>query len=196
MTARLLASPAALFAMPKTRALLPIMVFAAALAALSFGVGTAAAKKKPTCWKVLLIDAYDGRIDKTYPVHCYHDAIKHIPEDSLIYGALKNDINRALLSAVADLRRKGVKVGPNTLLPGEEGTRTTQSHKPKGIFAAISDKIGPGNGSSIPLPLLVLAGLGLLLVAAAGASFMARWIAARRAAQPHPATSPPTPRRK
>jgi hypothetical protein len=196
MTARLVASPAALFTMPKTRALLPILVFAAALAALSFGVGTAAAKKKPACWKVLQNDAYDGRIDKTYPVHCYHEAIQHIPEDSLIYGALKNDINRALLSAVADLRRKGVKVGPNTMLRGEGDSRTTQGRKhDKGLLAAISDKIGPGNGSSIPLPLLVLAGLGLLLIAAAGASFMARWVAARRA-QPQPATSPPTPRRK
>jgi hypothetical protein len=181
--------------MPKSRFLLPALLAVASLAALSLGVNTAAAKQKPACWKQLLTDAYDGRIDRTYAVHCYHEAINHIPEDSLIYGDLKDQINRALFNAVGSLRAKGVNVGPNTLLPSEDGRDLQNRKRHRGFFAALSDKIGPGNGSSIPLPLLVLAGLGLLLIAAAGASFTARWIAARRA-QPQPATSPPTPRRK
>src|SRR5205814_10617960 len=53
-----------------------------------------------------------------------------------------------------------------------------------------SDKLGPGNATSIPLPLMILAGVALLLVAAAGASDAARKIQARHA---HPATVPPTP---
>lgn len=190
-------SPAATSSMPVNRALLPVLALVAALAALAFGATPAGAKAdKAPCWKVLQNDEYDGTIDHTYPLHCYRDAIAHLPGDSLIYGRFKNDITRAMLSAIAELKAKGVKVGPNTKLPPESSSRKLQERKRhKGFFATVADKIGPGNASSIPLPLLILAGLGLLLVAAAGASFTARWIAARRS-QPHPATSPPTPRRK
>ena len=31
------------------------------------------------CWKTLLNDWYDGRIDRTYPKHCYTDALHHLP---------------------------------------------------------------------------------------------------------------------
>jgi hypothetical protein len=166
------------------------------------GAGSAAAanKAKAPCWKAVLQDEYVPPITGNYELHCYKEAIAHLPEDSLIYGAARQDIINAMNAAVRKLRSTGVKVGPHTVLPGQKGGpegRSLQSHKrKKGFLAAIADKIGPGNASSIPLPLLILAGLGLLLVAAAGASFTARWIASRRNGQPQPATAPPTPRRK
>jgi hypothetical protein len=186
--------------MHKIRISLPLVALLAVCALLAVGVGSAKAAAKGTgttpCWRLVLNDEYDGHIDGIYSVRCYKAAINHLPEDSLIYGQLKQDITRAMLNAIAALKKKGVKITDATMLPSEDGSRGLQGRKKKkGFFAAIADKIGPGNASSIPLPLLILAGLGLLLIAAAGASFMARWIAARRS-QPRPATSPPSPRRK
>lgn len=183
------------------RITLPLTLLAA-LAALVVGTGTAAAASKggAPCWKAVLQDEYVPPITGNYQLHCYKEAIAQLPGDSLIYGAARQDIINAMNAAVRALESKGVKVGPNTVLKGQSGgraNRSLQSHKrKKGFLAAIADKIGPGNASSIPLPLLILAGLGLLLVAAAGASFTARWIASRRQPRPAPATAPPTPRRK
>jgi hypothetical protein len=171
--------------MPKfRRLLLTVLVL---LAALAFGAGSAAAKTP--CWKTLLNDEWDGRIDGTYPVSCYREALKHLPEDVLVYGQAKNDLNRALLAAVA--ANGGEPPPPDTPVPPSEPTRSTQSHEDsKSWFQQVADKLGPGNATSIPLPLMILAGVGLLLVAAAGASVAARKIQARRT---QPATVPPTP---
>lgn len=186
--------------MHKPRIPLPLATLLAVCTLLAFGAANAKAASKghtTPCWRLVLNDEYDGHIDGRYALHCYKDAIRHLPEDSVIYGSARNDLIRAMTQAVASLKRKGVKVNKNTVLPAEDGSRDLQGHKrKKGLLAAIADKIGPGNASSIPLPLLILAGLGLLLVAAAGASFAARWISARRANQPRPATSPPTPPRR
>src|ERR671934_2831109 len=94
---RLAASAAARFRMRK---ILPVTVALAAvlLAALTFGVAPAAAKTP--CWKKLLNDEFDGRIDKTYPVYCYHQALGRLHEDVRTYGSAYNDINRALQSAI------------------------------------------------------------------------------------------------
>ena len=179
-----------------------LVAVAAATVPLAFGVAPAAAKTP--CWKKLFLDYSDGRIDKTYPVHCYRDAVRHLHEDELVYGSAADDINRALLSAIRKIKHSGRKVGPNTLVQPlrparvaqQNDTPATDSRKHgRGFFGWLADKIGPGSASSIPLPLLVLAGLGLLLVAAAGASFAARRIQARRA-QPAPAASPPPRRRE
>ena len=182
--------------MPRLRIPVLIAALIGALTVLTIGVGSAAAasNSKTPCWRLVLNDEYDGHIDGTYPVHCYKQAIANLPQDSLIYGQLKQDITTAMLRSIAALKKKGVKVESTTPLPPDEESRGLQEHKKKkGFIAVIADTIGPGNGSSIPLPLLILAGLGLLLVAAAGASFAARWIAARRSQGP-PATDPPEPR--
>ena len=183
---RLRGSARARVPMPKARLVLPAFVL---LAALAFGAGTASAAKAP-CWKTLLNDWFDGRIDNTYPVHCYREAINKLPEDVRDYSQARDDLSRALLSAIATIRGGGGGVGPNTPIPGDV-TRSTQSHKKdEGFFQRLANKLGPGNATSIPLPLLILAGVGLLLIAAAGASVAARRIQARRA---QPATVPPAP---
>src|ERR671924_350462 len=62
---------------------------------------------------------------------------------------------------------------------------------PKGLISRLIDKIGPSNADSVPLPLLVLAGIAFLLLAAAGGSFVARRIQARRVMPaPAPAEGP------
>jgi hypothetical protein len=50
--------------------------------------------------------------------------------------------------------------------------------------------ISPSSAESVPLPLLVLGGLALLLLAAAGATLVARRVQARRGSRPLPPRTP------
>src|ERR671934_115464 len=88
--------------MPKFR---PALVLVALLATLAFGAGSAAAKAP--CWKTLLNDWYDGRIDGTYPVKCYTAAIAHLPADLQDYSQPRSDLSRALQNAILTLTHKG-----------------------------------------------------------------------------------------
>ena len=75
-------------------------LFLLAAAALTFGlvagVAPASAKGKPACWKTLINDWYDGRIDGTYPIHCYREALQHLPTDVDTYSSAREDIKQAL----------------------------------------------------------------------------------------------------
>ncbi len=72
------------------------------------------------CWKLLLNDWYDGRIDQTYPVHCYKDALKHLPSDVQTYSSAHDDILRALQSAITKQKSEHKNVSNNTLVPPEQ----------------------------------------------------------------------------
>jgi len=63
------------------------------LAALAFAGSAGAA---PSCASRLLADWRDGRIDGTYPVSCYRQALAHLPEDVRVYSTAQADITRAL----------------------------------------------------------------------------------------------------
>ena len=145
-----------------------------------------AASAGAPCWKVLLNDWYDGRIDGSYPRHCYNDALKHLPADVSTYSSAREDIERALQSAIAKQEKLGHKVGPNTpIVPpasprkASRGGTTTTTGPAKGTGSA-SGPLDSGSPSSLPTPLLVLGGLALLLVAAGGAGLIAKRIQARR----------------
>lgn len=154
------------------------------------GVGpAAAATHKPACWQLLLNDWYDGRIDGTYPLHCYQDALKHLPADVSTYSSAREDIQRALESARAAARRAGKILGPNTLItPAIAGKRyrgrgiaiVTSGRKPDKGVASLADKLNPSSPSSLPLPLLVLGGLAILLVALGAAGMVAKRLQSRR----------------
>jgi hypothetical protein len=145
------------------------------------------------CWNTLIRDWYDGRIDKTYPVHCYQDALKHLPQDVRTYSDAYEVISRAL----ADATRGEQTPDPDQPVPpsggsGTESSTTTTTAGPGGTDTGPGSASGGGpiggvlNGGDqgadgVPIPLLVLAGLALLLVAAGGAGLVARRIQARRA---------------
>ena len=74
------------------------------------------------CWKTLLNDWYDGRIDNTYAIHCYTDALKHLPPDVATYSSAHDDIERALQSAIAKLGK--TKVNPNTKIAPPPASKT------------------------------------------------------------------------
>jgi hypothetical protein len=171
-----------------------LLVTAAAVGAALGVAQPAQARSMSTCSKALIHDWYvDGRVDKTYPVHCYREALKQIPEDQIIYGTLREDLARALQSAI---RQHGGHVTGDTLVvplagpsnggDGPNGTGATGG----GVFHWLAKKLGPSTADSIPIPLLVLGGLAFALMAAAGVSYLARRMQARRATTDPP---PPTP---
>jgi hypothetical protein len=142
----------------------------------------AAAAHKPACWQVLLNDWYDGRIDGTYPIHCYRDALKHLPSDVDTYSSARDDIERALQSARVAARKAGLTLTANTLIrpttPGAKGgknggknviTIAAPGRKPGSGIAKVADNLNGNGASSLPLPLLILGGLALALVAAGAA---------------------------
>jgi hypothetical protein len=166
------------------KVLLCATLVCAALAASAVHVQPAAAATP--CWKTLLNDWYDGRIDQTYPKHCYTDALNHLPADVSTYSSAHDDIERALQSAIAKQKQAGGKVGPNTLIPAQKpkpGQTTTTGHggkkKDTGL-TGLADKLNPGSATALPLPLLVLGGLALVLVAAGGAGLLAKRLQARK----------------
>ena len=76
-----------------------LLLFAAACLAALAATGTAGAA--PSCATRLLDDWRDGRIDQTYPVSCYRQALADLPEDVRVYSTAQGDITRALQSQIA-----------------------------------------------------------------------------------------------
>jgi hypothetical protein len=89
------------------------------------------------CWKTLLIDSYDGRIDHIYPIPCYHQAVAHLPIVLQLYSTERDDIMRALQRAATGKGTGQPIVGPLHVATG---------------------------GRSLPIPLLVLGSIAVLLV--------------------------------
>jgi hypothetical protein len=149
------------------------------------------------CWKLLLNDWYDGRIDHTYAVHCYQDALHHLPADVQTYSSAHDDILRALQSAIAQEKKAGKTVQPNSLVAPQTATTTTTTtgttnsistttvavapgRKPDKGLGGVAEQLNPSSSTSLPLPLLVLGGLAILLVAAGAAGLAAKRIQARK----------------
>jgi hypothetical protein len=176
---------------PGKLALVLAVVTAALAGALARPVAADAATP---CWKALLTDWYDGRIDDTYPLHCYEDALHHLPPDVRTYSSARDDIMRALQSAQTRLARSGTKVGPNTEIPpAKTGAKTSSSpttttapttslpgRKRQGGLTGVADRLNPSSPSSVPLPLLVLGALALVLVAAGAAGLLVKRFQGRR----------------
>jgi hypothetical protein len=148
-------------------------------AALALGAASPAVAGSTPCWRALINDWYDGRIDQTYPIGCYQDAIAHLPQDVDTYSSAKEDIQRAMLAQI----RSGGREQP-TWVPGSDGSSGSGDGGSKSIIYRAIEWLGPSNAGAIPLPLLILAGVAFLLLAAAGGSYVSRWIQQRRLPPP------------
>lgn len=82
---------------PRARVALFALVAAAALAALVVRPAHAA----QPCWQAVVSDWSDGRIDRTYSVDCYREALQRLPQDVRLYSSAEGDIRQALAAAVA-----------------------------------------------------------------------------------------------
>lgn len=135
--------------------------------------GTASAAGSP-CRNKIFNDWYpDGKIASSYPVSCYRDALKHLPSDAAIYSSLGTDVRAAMRAA---MRRSH---GLSAPLQVGHGSKAVGAGAVKGALATISNTKTPTDGqassggvvaaaSGAPVPILVLGGIALALVAAGG----------------------------
>jgi hypothetical protein len=152
---------------------------AALAAAFVFVAGTGTASAAQPCWRTVINDWYDGHIDGTYPVHCYRETLTNAPSDLKMYSALPEDVNRALQSALR------LRASSHATTGGSDGSRKVSiaplpGRKTSGPIGRVLSELGPSRADSLPVPLLVLAAMALLLIAAGAAGMVMRRLAARR----------------
>jgi hypothetical protein len=138
-----------------------------AAAALVFAPTAGAAN----CGTAVLKDWADGRLDRAYPVNCYQDALAAMPEDMRSYTTASEDIKRALL---ARLRASRTHHGE---LRGRSRHVTAAPRRTAREALAAAD-VTTG-ATRIPLPLVVIAAIGFLLLLAGSAGLLGRFRAAR-----------------
>jgi hypothetical protein len=176
---------------PTFRRVLRFGIAALALVMMSGIGGKVAAAASGSCADQVVADWYDdGRVGKIYPLACYQQAIKKLPPDVLDYSNAKEDILRALAFARKGEKDPGPSGGSQTA--GNNGTNNpgTETTEPPGDSGHPGPEGGTGTDavdpvdtsgpSSVPIPLLVLGGLALLLLAAGGAGYLSRRSQARR----------------
>jgi len=141
------------------------------------------------CWKKVLNDWSNGRAIGSYPLHCYRDAIRHLPEDLRDYSSASDDINAAMQAQIAKRgtrspqsvqnssssngndHNSGSAGGNGSSGGGGSGPSATRANAgpDRSAYRRTIDSLGTSNADSLPIPLLVLASVGaLLLVSAAG----------------------------
>jgi len=152
-------------------ALVPlVLVLGAALPAAPAGAAT-------KCGIEVLNDWFDnGRIDKIYPLNCYEEGIDAIPPDLVDYANADEVITRALQSAL-----RGEKA-PGGCDPSPDGSGDDCKNlgggkgRPGGGEdpPQVAPPIDTAGTSSVPIPLLVLGGMSLALLAAGGLGYLSR----------------------
>ena len=160
-----------------------------------------AAAAKP-CWERVIDDwLANGTITGTYKVNCYQQALKHVPEDLRDYSNITDAINAAMLATLRGTPGNGngsggtgSGTGPGSN-PGNpsggsskaEKNRRLQATPERSYYRRAIDNLGTTSADSVPVPLLVLAGLGtLLLLSAAGLAGAKRYRAVRGRPKPPP----------
>jgi hypothetical protein len=190
----------------------PLILAAALSAALVAALATPAAQASPAalqkatshCWLDVINDWLDNnRVDKTYAIPCYTQAIQQLNArpDVAGYSSAVDDIHRALLAAIHQERGDGGPPSSGGASPGAGPGGGPSSNPPSsgnpsggtnptgGGDTHHSSFLSFGSGSSatsIPLPLIILGALAILLALAALATWFARRLQARRPA-PQPA---------
>jgi cobalamin biosynthesis Mg chelatase CobN len=185
------------FRSPTSHRILRLSLAFVAFVMLSAVVSSAAMAKTETCAKQVVADWYDdGRIGKIYPLECYRDAIKSLPPDVRDYSNAKEEIGRALAFAKLGKPDPG---GEDPTPPTSTGTPSTDTSSTDGS-SGVATVNGPGGPrevsigatetdavtqtatettdtsgpSSVPIPLLVLGGLAVVLLAAGSAGYLRR----------------------
>jgi len=161
---------------PARRIAVSVLV-AAVLGVVALSVGASVAAAKSACARQILNEWADNRqISTTYPLHCYREAIAAVPEDLRVYTDIEEDILAARQQAA-----RGVRTLQNRNQPSQSDS---QRDPDAGLFTQGFDKLGPNNADSMPLPLIILAGLALILVAAGAVGLVSRRFRAGRIPPP------------
>jgi hypothetical protein len=144
------------------------------------------AATKP-CWERVIDDWVDnGTFDSAYPPACLQAALKHVPEDIRAYSDFEERLKQARQEAFRARLLQGTSSASDDEPSSSSGPRIKQDEpdvKPAGendgpIPQAL--RTGTNDASSIPLPLIILAALALVLMAAGAAGFAHRKFRARK----------------
>jgi cobalamin biosynthesis Mg chelatase CobN len=171
--------------------------------------------KPKSCADLVIADWYDdGRVGKIYPLHCYTEAIAKLPPDVLDYSNAKEEIGRALAFAKQGKPDPGgsdpspgsstttdtttTSTQPSTDTTATTTTRTTETPPKKPTTTVDTDttetavpSTDTSGPSSVPVPLLVLGGLAVLLLAAGSAGYLRRRMNGGDDADGTPPAAPP-----
>jgi len=179
-----------------------LVVVALVLSAALVTASPALAKKRPSCGLRIINDWEDGRIDGTYPVACYREALRIVPADLREYSSFTSDVERALQAAVNDTVPAGQIGNPfgakyaRAVADARRLNKLAQSfnHRdevaiPLGDTSPVSGPIciiaGCGSSASgLPIPLIVLGGVAIVLLIAGTAGMVARKMQERRLPPP------------
>jgi hypothetical protein len=160
-----------------------VVLLAAIAGFVAFALPSQAAAKAKPCWVRVQDDWLDdGIINGKYPVRCLQQALQNVQEDLRDYSNITDAIDAAIQTA---LRGGGKDVKGNAGPAGSTGsgsgsggngpsTRAGKNRKllaapPQSYYRRAIDSLGSTKAESLPIPLLVLAGLGTaLLLSAAG----------------------------
>jgi hypothetical protein len=154
------------------------LVIVALTTAASLSVAASAGAATP-CGNKVLGDWFDnGRIDRLYPYNCYEEAIDAIPPDIGPYSDAEDVITRALQSALDGHLAPGGKDptpgdGSSGSGNGGSGGSGENGGTGSGDPQAAPD-VDTSSPSSVPIPLLVLGGMSIALLAAGGLGYVAR----------------------
>jgi hypothetical protein len=157
-----------------------------------------AASSTTPCWQLVMNQWYEGEIKSIFPLDCYHQAIQHLPTDIQVYSSARQDITAALQAAISyDSRLKAATKHTATASGGTTTTATKpkipiiKTHGPgssgNAPIASAINSASPGGSTSFPLPLLILGGLAILLIAAGGVGLVIR---RRQSGGPGPGPGP------
>ncbi len=164
-----------------------LSLLAATLGAVLAALAPASASSAVPCRDKIYNDWYkDGKIATTYPIACYRDALKHVPTDALTYSSLGDDIRSAMQGALARLHGKKtvpLQIGSGTQATSSSSgsskgaTGSTQPSKsrnpstggsssPQPASSTVAAGSSSGSGGGLPVPIIVLGGLAVVLIAA------------------------------
>jgi len=158
-----------------------LLIAAASLAATAtlalVGVGTAAASSSQSCGRAVINDWYvDGTINGQYAPACYRQALSRVGDQMKMYSNLPDQLDRGLRAALQ--RQQGTLGTEHTIT--QPAPRQTAGHQPSGPIERVLGELGPSRADSLPVPLLILAGIALLLIAAGAVSAVHRRLSGRR----------------
>ncbi len=144
-----------------TRTSPPLIRAAVALAVLVTALAvSSSAGAAPPCSQTILDDWLDNdRIDRIYDLPCYEAAIDAIPEDIRIYTNAEEVISRAFQDV------SGKRVPQRRL----EGPSVVEAPGPDDVPLVDSSA-----STAFPLPLLVLGGMSVVLLAAGSLGYVSR----------------------
>ena len=116
----------------------------------------------------------DGTIDAQYPATCYRQALSRVADQMRIYSDLPGPA-RARPAVGRHARRR-----PRDEEDDHAAVALDRGHKNSGPIQRVLGELGPDRADSIPIPLMILAGVALLLIAAGAASALVRRLNGRR----------------